>query len=233
MRSFFVGAALSIAASLSLGAVGTAAAQTMNALSDADTAMIFNFDYPTIAPLLDQYGYAHEPTSYYGNDAIKVSKNQTVMMLLPTVCRGAGNDNGCVGLAMLGFFRDSVSDAQNTAFNNRLFFSHAETTTDGNTVIERYLISDHGFSKRTFGVELEVFAETIQAYGSFINAYRQTVSFDSDQPAPGKIGNGFGTGGEPGRGHLRRRPLEAAPGAFNDGADAVNDPAAFPALVAE
>jgi len=155
--------------------------QTSNSLmqSGANADMIYDFNVGTLSPLLSQFGYAHSVGELNGQQAIQVSFNGENAVLLPAAC----NDGRCVGLAMFTFLNSGLSAEQNDRFNNTLFFASAENwynNAGSQSVLERYLISDYGYSKGSFEVEMVVFFSVLENYRAYASASMVEASFGED-----------------------------------------------------
>ncbi|GGD00370.1 hypothetical protein [Aquisalinus flavus] len=158
------------------GMVLPATAQMNSLGASSDASMIFDFNVETLSPLLSDAGVAHSLGDLNGQQAIQASYNGENVILLPTAC----NEGRCVGLAMFTFLNSGLSAEQNDRFNNTLFFASAENwydNTGSQSVLERYLIADYGYSKRTFAVDLIVFFSVLENYRVFASASMVEASF--------------------------------------------------------
>jgi hypothetical protein len=166
---------------------GAASAQTSNGLNaSTSNAQIYDFNPQTLGPLLTSFGYASEMDSLFGQATLRVTDGNYTAGLMPTACDDSGK---CVGLAMIAFFGEGGSLALNNQFNNNTFFAAVEQW-DGVNVLERYLISDFGYSKASLEVDLAVYFSVVDQYAGHLNSSATEVSFETPEaPASGKIAN--------------------------------------------
>ena len=197
------------------GLVMPAGAQMNSLGASSDTSMIYDFSAQNLVPILAANGLAYEVGIIMEREAVLVSNGVDQVILMPVVC---GDGARCLGLAMLAYFPGGLSLEGNNEFNNGFFFAHAEKW-EQDTVIERYLIADYGYSVKSMAVDLSVFFDTAASYRQF-SSVSVEASLDDGASADSKIGNALSaSSGEKHGGSkndIRRAAIEAFPQAWND-----------------
>jgi hypothetical protein len=163
---------LAVAAAL---LTSTAAAQ----LSDAQARKVLtDVNASTIAPVLRNAGMNPQTTTILGEDALVLKGGGMTTVLRPRVC----NPN-CVGLLVYTVVRGSAPADSLNAFNETTAPTSAYVH-QGNTVLSRYLIADHGITAGTFLVNVAVFNSTVDKWlNNSRSAAALSVSLDGSMPS--------------------------------------------------
>ncbi|NHK29114.1 hypothetical protein FF098_014420 [Parvularcula flava] len=206
---------LSAACMAVAGMVMPASAQMNSLGASSDASMIYDFSASNLLPILTANGYTYEVGTIMEREAVLAINGADRVILMPVVC---GDGSRCLGLAMLAFFQGGLSLEGNNQYNNGFFFAHAEKWEE-DTVIERYLITDYGYSVKTMGVDLAVFFDSVAKYRDF-SSVSVEASFGDDASTDGKIGNALsatsGEGHDSLKNDIRRAAIDGFPQGWND-----------------
>jgi hypothetical protein len=180
---------LLVAAACAIALGGAANAEVMN-----KTALLPNFDLANVESVLNEMGVSHARDQLAGGAVIVATIDEGAMPIKIVFAPRACDNGPCVGLMMLGFFQ-GADLTQNNEYTRRM--NPTAAFAEGQvTLLKRYLIGDHGYTRGTFEVDVVVFYSAIK---QFID-YRSTggtsnmISFEqvnlpTDTPAnvaPGK-----------------------------------------------
>lgn len=125
---------------------------------ETELEILPNTNVATIAPVLRNAGMLPETITVGDSDSLVVRSGDLAIILRPTVCRP-----DCAGLLMYTLFEGTSPASMMNSFNERTPPTAAYTT-QGNTVLSRYLIADHGITAGSFMVNLVVFDNTVSKW---------------------------------------------------------------------
>ncbi|MEM9838827.1 MAG: YbjN domain-containing protein [Pseudomonadota bacterium] len=134
-------------------AVATTSAQAQS--TPAELTVIPNMNLETIAPVLRNAGLAPQTVTINGEDSLVVPSGDVKLVFRPTVC-----NPDCAGLLMFSLFQGNAPSNLMNDFNSRTPPTAAYTA-QGNTVLSRYLIADHGITTGSLMVNVMVFDNTV------------------------------------------------------------------------
>lgn len=125
---------------------------------NAPQTIIANTNLDSIVPVLQLAGLTPQSGTIGGEAVAIVRSGSNVMVLRPTVC----NPN-CKGLQM---FAQQQGTSPGGVINKYNAETPATTAYNlaGTTVLERYLIADHGMTEGSFLVNVNVFDNTINKW---------------------------------------------------------------------
>ena len=152
-------------ASLTLAVAATSAAAV--ASTPDELKILPNTNLATIAPVLRNAGLTPQTITVNGEESLVIRSGEVSLILRPTVCRPE-----CAGLLMYTLFEGDAPAAVMNSFNGRTPPTVAYTA-QGNTVLSRYLIADHGMTTGSFLVNVMVFDNTVTKW---LNDSRQTMA---------------------------------------------------------
>ncbi|MEM1379137.1 MAG: hypothetical protein AAGH41_00780 [Pseudomonadota bacterium] len=123
--------------------------------SPSDLTILPNTNVATLMPALSNAGLTPQRITVSGEESIVVRSGDIAILLRPTVC----NPN-CAGLLMYTLFEGAAAANTINSYNGNTPPTVAFTA-QGNTILSRYLIADHGMTQGSFLVNVVVFDNTV------------------------------------------------------------------------
>lgn len=149
-----------------------------SALASDDMRVLPNVSLDTIAPVLRNRGLTPKTIEVGGTQSLVVQSDDLQIIMRPTVCRPE-----CTGLLLYTLFQGTAPAGLVNAYNEDTPPTVAYTA-QGNTVLSRYLIADHGITEGSFIVNLVVFDNTVTKWmNSTTTSRAMSVSADAAMPA--------------------------------------------------
>ncbi|MEM9810162.1 MAG: hypothetical protein AAF788_02955 [Pseudomonadota bacterium] len=143
------------AAFIALFVFGSASA---DAQSRSQRRVLESVDAQVIAPVLRNAGFEVEQSTIADNESIVVRSGDTVVIMRPRVCNPT-----CTGLLMYSVIEGTAPSNTLNGFNEQTPPTSAFTS-DGYTILSRYLIADYGITQGTFLTNVEVFQSSVEKW---------------------------------------------------------------------
>lgn len=159
MHRFF-SAAMAAAVCLAVSVPPSAAiAQTVS----NPTTVVSNYDISSIEPILTELGVTHERKISSANESYLVAHSHGInFLLLPRACDEGAMLN-CLGLAMGAYFPYATTEEVNK-FNLQTLVAKAQVLNADTTVVDRYLVGSHGYTRGSFAANVSVFVAAALKY---------------------------------------------------------------------
>ena len=178
MRKFFgVVAALLVAL-----ACLPASAQNSGPAFPRVRELMNDLSFSQIDPVLRELGFSTHLVEQNGSYILVAQRNGRTIFFQPYVCEQApsGGTSICKGLWMLTASNMPATAAEVDFFNKNQRPTRA-TLHQSITQLDRYLIADHGVTRGTFAVNVEVFVSSIDVWLSVVSGNSNTVALADEE----------------------------------------------------
>lgn len=147
LRTLFVAIAL----------VATASAQA-DVMTRTPRKVMNDVNEQTVSKVVRNAGFIVEDATISGADSLIVRDGTTAVIMRPRVC-----DPNCSGLLMYAIIEGVAPPMAINGFNEQTPATSAFTS-EGFTILSRYLIADYGITEGSFLTNLAVFQSTVEKW---------------------------------------------------------------------
>ena len=140
-----------------LALVATASAQA-DVMTRTPRKVMNDVNEQTISKVVRNAGFIVEQATISGADSLIVRDGTTAVIMRPRVC-----DPNCAGLLMYAVIEGIAPSTAINGFNEQTPATSAFTS-EGFTILSRYLIADYGITEGSFLTNLAVFQSTVEKW---------------------------------------------------------------------
>ena len=161
---------------VTLALVATASAQA-DVMTRTPRKVMDDVNEQSVSKVVRNAGFIVEEATISGASSIVVRDGVTAVIMRPRVC-----DPDCSGLLMYAVIEGIAPPMAINGFNEQTPATSAFTS-EGYTILSRYLIADYGITEGTFLTNLAVFQSTVEKWlGQSRAPSALSVSLDSNVP---------------------------------------------------
>lgn len=161
------------ASALALGLGSTA----VSAQDDGQIRVLLNFDGPELTQTLEAMGATWERRNGEQGQAIYVIKlrNGATAVAVPSICRGQMVNSGCTGLNIYARYSKPEGKTPGAVAQlvNQYNRGHAATMAShdgqGNSMLNKYIIAEHGIALANLRTQLGVFESGTASYSQALH----------------------------------------------------------------
>ncbi|MEM7740178.1 MAG: hypothetical protein AAF225_05200 [Pseudomonadota bacterium] len=161
-----------------LALTATASAQS-DVLTRTPRKVMSDVNHQTVSKVVHNAGFIVEQATISGADSLVVRDGSTAVIMRPRVCAP-----DCSGLLMYAVIDGIAPPMAINGFNEQTPATTAFTS-EGYTILSRYLIADYGITEGTFLTNLAVFQSTVEKWlGQPRHGAPSALSVSLDAPVP-------------------------------------------------
>ncbi|MEM0930261.1 MAG: hypothetical protein AAGI89_13320 [Pseudomonadota bacterium] len=142
---------------VALALVATASAQA-DVMTRTPRKVMDDVNQQTVSKVVRNAGFIVEQATISGADSLVVRDGVTAVIMRPRVC-----DPNCSGLLMYAVIDGVAPPMAINGFNEQTPATSAFTS-EGYTILSRYLIADYGITEGSFLTNLAVFQSTVEKW---------------------------------------------------------------------